>query len=62
MTVRPVFSDEIWPASYSDLIKERSSEVSFNEALKKAPTTHAYPLSSISEASGGICKAFDKHP
>lgn len=50
------------PAGYSGLIKEQRSEVSFNEALKRGPTTHAYPLSSISGASGGICKPFDKHP
>lgn len=63
MTVRPVFSDEIQPAGYSDLIKEQSSEVGFNEALKRAPTTHAYPLSSISGASrGGFVRLSDKHP
>lgn len=51
-------SDEIQPAGHCDLIKEQSSEVGFNEALKRAPTTHAHPLSSISGASGGICKPF----
>lgn len=62
MTVWPVFSDEMQPAGYSDLIKERRSEVGFNEALKKAPTTHAHPLSSISGASGGFVSLSDKHP
>lgn len=62
MTVRPVFSDEIQPAGYSDLIKQQSSEVGFNEALKRTHTTHAYPLSSISGASGGFVSLSDKHP
>lgn len=53
MTACLVYSNEIQPAGYSDLIKEQSSEVSFNKALKRVPTTHAYPLSSISGASGG---------
>lgn len=56
MTVCFVFNDEIKPTGESDLIKKQRSELSFNEALKKAPTTHAYPLSSISGASGEICK------
>lgn len=34
----------------------KRSEVSFGEALKRAPTAHAYPLSPISVASAGICK------
>lgn len=39
-------------------LKSRVVKFGFNEALKWAPTTHAYPLSSISGASGGICKPF----
>lgn len=56
--IMTVFNDEIQPAAYTDLIEEQSGKVSFNEALKRAPTTHAYPLSSVSGASGGICKPF----
>lgn len=50
------------PAGCSDLIKEQSSKVGFNEALKAAHNMHADPLSAVSVASGGFVSLADKHP
>lgn len=42
-------------------LKAAAKSVSVRQR-KKAPTTHAQPLSSVSVASGGVVSPPDKHP